>query len=60
MINLPPMPDSIAKLPRDERGYPVPWFVAWVNGKADFRCARAEAFSDAISGRVLPVQARHF
>jgi len=25
-------------LPIDpDRGYPVPWFVAWVNGKPDFR-----------------------
>lgn len=27
----------MAGLPVDERGYPVPWFVHWVNGKPDFR-----------------------
>ncbi len=31
------MPDRIKKLPLDERGYPVPWFVAWVDGKPEFR-----------------------
>jgi hypothetical protein len=27
----------MAGLKFDERGYPVPWFVAWINGKPDFR-----------------------
>lgn len=26
-MNLPDMPDRIARLPRDYRGYPVPWFT---------------------------------
>lgn len=34
MISLPPIPDAIAKLPRDERGYPVPWFVPWIDGRS--------------------------
>lgn len=34
---LPPLPPNIAKLPIDERGYPVPWFVSWPNGKPEFR-----------------------
>lgn len=41
-IKLPPMPEAIAKLPRDERGYPVPYFVAWPNGKPDHRIADPE------------------
>jgi hypothetical protein len=28
-VKLPPMPSRIARLPRDERGYPVPRFVEW-------------------------------
>lgn len=32
-----PIPARMAKLPIDERGYPVPWFVAMVDGKWDFR-----------------------
>src|SRR5262245_10945499 len=31
------MPARIARLPIDDRGYPVPWFVAWVNGAPEFR-----------------------
>lgn len=34
---LPPLTPRIAKLPVDPRGYPVPWFVAKVNGAYDFR-----------------------
>jgi len=29
-VNLPDMPARIARLPRDERGYPVPRFVEWL------------------------------
>lgn len=36
---LPPLPARMKRLAVDERGYPVPWFVAWVNGKPDFRVA---------------------
>lgn len=34
---LPPLPPRMASLPVDERGYPVPYFVAWVDGKPDHR-----------------------
>lgn len=34
---LPPLPKHMAALPLDERGYPVPWFVEWIDGKPDFR-----------------------
>jgi len=45
---LPPMPARIAKLPRDERGYPVPWFVAWVDGKPVFPVADGSKFRRAL------------
>jgi hypothetical protein len=45
------MPDRIAKLPRDDRGYPVPWFVAWVNGKPDFRVIEADRIIEAVKQR---------
>ncbi|HEY2851160.1 MAG TPA: hypothetical protein VGI97_14880 [Gemmatimonadaceae bacterium] len=32
-----PIPERIAKLAVDHRGYPVPWFVAWFDGTPDFR-----------------------
>jgi hypothetical protein len=31
------MPLSMAKRPRDPRGFPVPWFTPWHEGKWDFR-----------------------
>lgn len=38
--DLPPRPKRIARLQLDARGYPVPWFVAWIDGKPDFRVIR--------------------
>lgn len=49
MVTLPEMPASIAALPRDDRGYPVPWFVAWVDGKPEFRCADVAKLFGAIN-----------
>ena len=34
-----PMPDRIARRPRDDRGFPVPWFVLWKDGKPLFPVA---------------------
>ena len=31
------MPDRMKLLPIDDRGYPVPWFVDWIDGKPEFR-----------------------
>ncbi len=40
MQPLPPMPPNIARLPRDHRGFPIPWFVAKLaDGTRDFRIA---------------------
>jgi hypothetical protein len=35
--DLPPIPERMRLLPIDARGYPVPWFVDWINGVPDFR-----------------------
>jgi hypothetical protein len=35
--DLPPLPSRLAQLPIDQRGFPVPWFVAWIDGKPDHR-----------------------
>ena len=45
---LPPLPEKMQALPRDHRGFPVPWFVAWVDGKADFRIADAAKMVAAV------------
>jgi hypothetical protein len=47
-VKLPEPPPRIGRLPKDERGYPIPWFCAWLKdgkevarashgSKADFR-----------------------
>jgi hypothetical protein len=36
-------------LPIDDRGYPVPWFVAWINGKPEFRVMDHKKFEQAIT-----------
>ncbi|MGF6641843.1 hypothetical protein [Paraburkholderia sp. MM6662-R1] len=40
--NLPHMPDRIRRLPVSEKGYPVPYFVAWIDGVPDFRVSDPE------------------
>ena len=34
---LEPLPPRMQTLSIDERGYPVPWFVDWVEGRPEFR-----------------------
>lgn len=42
------LPERMQKLPIDKRGYPVPWFVPWVNGEPEFRAMDGRKFSDAL------------
>jgi hypothetical protein len=46
--DLPPLPPRIARLPVDDRGYPVPWFVSWIDGKPEFRAADGRKFDRAL------------
>jgi len=39
-------------LPIDERGYPVPWFVAWIDGKPEFRAMDGRKFEAAIKKKL--------
>jgi hypothetical protein len=45
---LPPLPPKMRHLPVDERLYPVPFFVAWVDGKPDHRVADARALKACV------------
>jgi len=45
---LPPLPGRIAKLPIDVRGYPIPWFVAYINGVPDPRVADQAKWIEAV------------
>lgn len=37
--DIPALPPHMSNRPLDKRGYPVPYFVAWVDGVPDFRVA---------------------
>jgi len=51
--DLPPLPDRMKHLPADARGYPVPWFVAFMDdGKPDFRVIRPGGVTTAIKRNV--------
>lgn len=39
-------------LPVDKRGYPVPWFVEWINGEPEFRAMDMRKFRAAIRDRL--------
>jgi hypothetical protein len=45
------MPDRIKRLPRDHRGFPVPWFVHWIDGVPDFRVVSPGKVDLAHKGR---------
>lgn len=45
------MPPRIKRLPVDHRGFPVPKFVAWVDGQPDHRVVDARRFTPAIKKR---------
>jgi hypothetical protein len=47
-----PMPDRIKRLPLDHRGFPVPWFVAWIDGQADHRVIGPQRLEPAIKRRL--------
>lgn len=38
--SMPPLPARFLSLPVNDRGFPVPWFVATIDGKPDFRVVR--------------------
>ena len=42
------LPHRLRHLPLDSRGYPVPWFVEWIDGEPEFRAMSAEKFRLAI------------
>jgi hypothetical protein len=52
MISLATLPERMQQLPVDERGYPVPWFVDWLDGKPEFRAMDLHKFVAAIKNRL--------
>lgn len=51
-VDLASLPERMRALPIDrQRGVPIPWFVAWVNGAAEFRAADAKKWKQAVRWR---------
>lgn len=44
---LPPLPARMTALRVDHRGYPVPWFVTWIDGQPDFRVISVDRLVEA-------------
>lgn len=42
------LPERMKKLPVDERGFPVPWFVEWIDNKPEFRVMNRQRWHDAV------------
>lgn len=57
-LELEALPPRLRKLPVDARGYPVPWFVAWVDGPdgpetvPEFRAMDGRKFRRAVKERL--------
>jgi hypothetical protein len=43
-----PLPERLRRLPISDTGFPVPWFVEWIDGKPDFRVMSSERWARAI------------
>jgi hypothetical protein len=54
-LELPPMPKRIARLPKDARGYPVPWFVAWMHDGVPCKAGTGEPDFRVIAPRKLSI-----
>ncbi len=46
------IPSRIKKLAINKDGYPVPWFVAWIDGQPDFRVIKPDGIRDAVKMRL--------
>jgi hypothetical protein len=42
------LPERMRSLPVSDEGYPVPWFVPWINGKPEFRGMSSEKMAIAV------------
>lgn len=49
---LTPAPERIRFLPVDKRGYPIPWFVDYLNGEPEFRAMDPAKWKRAIKERL--------
>lgn len=45
-------PPRLRRLPVDDRGYPVPWFVQWIDGRPEFRMMDQQKWLRAVRERL--------
>jgi hypothetical protein len=50
--DIEPPPRFMQELPIDKRGYPIPWFVDYLNGEPEFRAMDPRKFRRAINERL--------
>lgn len=50
-----PLPHHMRKLPRDPRGYPVPWIALDHKGKADFRVLDTKKVQQALTAKLCSI-----
>jgi hypothetical protein len=50
-VDFDTLPKTMRKLPL-ERGFPVPWFVDWIDGKPEFRAMNPQRYRSAIRERL--------
>ena len=53
MNRFPDAPAAILALPVDKRGFPVPYFVQYIDGEPDFRVMNTAHFIEAVQGAAL-------
>lgn len=51
-VDMSTLPKRMQGLPIDDRGYPVPWFVDWIDGKPEFRAMDPKKFVRAVKERL--------
>lgn len=49
---LPERPLRMRSLPLNDKGYPVPWFVEWIDGKPEFRIMDGDKWARAVKHRL--------
>lgn len=49
---LPELPRMMRDLPLDKRGYPIPWFVDWIDGEPEFRAMDRRKLYRAVKERL--------
>ena len=51
-VDMVSLPMRMRSLSIDERGFPIPWFVAYKDGKPEFRAMDGEKFVRALRGKL--------